>query len=44
MDPPAPGAPIYFEHREQDDEQVVTSRLTAIERPALTDLSKYPRA
>ncbi len=44
LEEPTVGDPMYFVlGREEDDWQLVTSRIEAIERPARADLRIYPR-
>lgn len=42
--PPEVGAPIYFHIDDDCHEQVITSKLIAVERPERRDLVRYPAA
>jgi hypothetical protein len=42
-DDPEVGSPIYFAERNDGDTQVITSRVEAVDRPAIEDLARYPK-
>ncbi|MCA9618326.1 MAG: hypothetical protein KC731_04875 [Myxococcales bacterium] len=40
---PEVGSPMYFGERRRDEGEVITSRLEAVDRPAIADLALYPK-
>lgn len=43
LDRVAVGSPMYFAERRRGDTQVITSRVEAVDRPAIEDLARYPK-